>query len=363
MFDGCSSLRTLDLSSFDTQLVTDMNGMFGECSSLLFLDLSNFNTRHVTDMRDMFDGCSALRKLNLSGFDTRFSNSSACYGMFTNCQALKTVVLDGRRIFKVMRLYDELCDELGDSAVEMQTDSPLGREISDSWDNIISAIDDGTARFRYMIGDSKSLELGNLGSVKMVLAGFELDDRSDNQGKANTTWIASEVLIDHRMNPDTEYYDDGWGIDGTGGLGGWSASELRKYLNSTLLPAMPECLRRRIVSVIKRQNNPVAGKGWSNILADSTDDQLWIPSLEEVFGDEALYRELFPEIVYCQQHLSGCWWLRTAANSAEFYFIYSDYSGGKPSYVWYGNAKSSYRSTLSYNNSSCEYGVVLGFCL
>jgi len=50
MFNDCSSLTSLDLSSFDTSNVTKMGRMFCSCRSLTSLDLSSFNTSKVTDM-------------------------------------------------------------------------------------------------------------------------------------------------------------------------------------------------------------------------------------------------------------------------------------------------------------------------
>ena len=50
MFNGCNSLKYLNLSNFNTQNVTDMSSMFLECRSLVNLNLSNFNTQNVTDM-------------------------------------------------------------------------------------------------------------------------------------------------------------------------------------------------------------------------------------------------------------------------------------------------------------------------
>ena len=47
MFNGCSSLESIDLSSFNTSNVTDMRWMFDECSSLKSIDLSSFNTNNV----------------------------------------------------------------------------------------------------------------------------------------------------------------------------------------------------------------------------------------------------------------------------------------------------------------------------
>ena len=70
MFFGCSSLTSLDLSSFNTAKVSNMGGMFFDCSKLNSLDLSSFNTDKVTNMNSMFSGCSGLTSLDVSSFNT-----------------------------------------------------------------------------------------------------------------------------------------------------------------------------------------------------------------------------------------------------------------------------------------------------
>jgi surface protein len=45
MFGGCESLKSLDISNFDTSKVINMYGMFGLCSSLKTIYLNNPNTR------------------------------------------------------------------------------------------------------------------------------------------------------------------------------------------------------------------------------------------------------------------------------------------------------------------------------
>lgn len=70
MFNYCSYLTSLDLSSFDTFNVTDMSGMFKECNNLVSLDLSSFDTSKVTNMSYMFYRCYNLVSLDLSSFDT-----------------------------------------------------------------------------------------------------------------------------------------------------------------------------------------------------------------------------------------------------------------------------------------------------
>ena len=75
MFSGCKNLCSLDLSSFNTDNVTNMSHMFYDCYEFLHsLDLSSFNTKNVTNMSYMFakGDCpiSYLGKLNVSSFNT-----------------------------------------------------------------------------------------------------------------------------------------------------------------------------------------------------------------------------------------------------------------------------------------------------
>ena len=91
MFRGCTSLASLDLSSFNTGNVTDMKQMFEDCYYLASLNLSSFNTENVTDMRHMFMGCSHLASLNLNSFNTE--NVTHMGSMFDGCSALTSLDL------------------------------------------------------------------------------------------------------------------------------------------------------------------------------------------------------------------------------------------------------------------------------
>ena len=101
MFDGCSSLISLDLSHFNTENVTDMTSMFHGCSSLTSLDLSHFNTANVADFSSMFSGCSSLTSLDLSGFVT--DKAVGMPSMFEGCSGLTTIYAgDGWSTTEVM---------------------------------------------------------------------------------------------------------------------------------------------------------------------------------------------------------------------------------------------------------------------
>ena len=91
MFEGCSSLISLDLSGFDTSSVTGMYAMFFGCSNLISLDLTGFDTSCVTTMASMFSGCSSLTALDLASFDT--SSVTTMESMFSGCSSLTTLDL------------------------------------------------------------------------------------------------------------------------------------------------------------------------------------------------------------------------------------------------------------------------------
>ena len=102
MFDSCNSLNSVNLSSFNTSKVTIMLGMFIACSSLNSLDLSSFNTNNVINMNAMFFKCSSLSSLNLSSFNTSKVNNMR--NIFKDCPNLKK----GNVITNDIKLLEEL---------------------------------------------------------------------------------------------------------------------------------------------------------------------------------------------------------------------------------------------------------------
>ena len=62
----CSNLKNIDLSSFNTQNVTNMLGMFNRCSNLKNIDLSSFDTKKVTNMIIMYAECSNFKEIKIN---------------------------------------------------------------------------------------------------------------------------------------------------------------------------------------------------------------------------------------------------------------------------------------------------------
>ena len=99
VFCDCSSLAVLDLSGFDTKNVISMTAMFYNCNGLINIDLSNFNTSNVTSMNAMFYNCNGLINIDLSNFNT--SNVTSMNAMFTNCSSLASLNIKNFNTSKV----------------------------------------------------------------------------------------------------------------------------------------------------------------------------------------------------------------------------------------------------------------------
>ena len=69
-FEDCTSIKTLDLRSWDTSISDNMSRTFLDCKSLESLDISSFDTEAVKDMQYMFSNCPCLTTIDLSSFRT-----------------------------------------------------------------------------------------------------------------------------------------------------------------------------------------------------------------------------------------------------------------------------------------------------
>ena len=92
-FSGCESLTELDLSGSNSENVKDMSEMFDGCRALSKLVLTDFKTEQVSTMESMFLGCSTLETLDVSSFNTE--NVTTMVGMFNNCSSLRSLDLSG----------------------------------------------------------------------------------------------------------------------------------------------------------------------------------------------------------------------------------------------------------------------------
>jgi hypothetical protein len=229
--------------------------------------------------------------------------------------------------------------EPADAASEEDNRAP--GPISDSWEEIIAAGEDGTYIDKYKIGDTKELDLGEEGVIEMELVAFDEDELADGSGKAPMTWIAKNLLnTEHVMNEERT------------NAGGWPASDMRVWLRESIFPMFPETVRLNICEVKKYTTNSGTGGLISSL------DTIWIPSRREMFGADNAYEDEGPEYLTAfpddasrkKQHIGvsepSRWWLRSASSYDDGSFYIVNYDGSS----WYNY------DFLNVN------GVVVGFC-
>ena len=102
MFAYFRNLGKIDFGNcFDTSNVTNMAYMFSGCSSLVSLDLTSFNTSNVVTAEYMFAWCRNLTSLDLSSFDS--SSPSVVYDIFSGCGRLTNLKCYNS---KILELYN-----------------------------------------------------------------------------------------------------------------------------------------------------------------------------------------------------------------------------------------------------------------
>ena len=202
------------------------------------------------------------------------------------------------------------------------------RTISDSWDQILSNIDNGTYATKYQVGQMKPIDFGSEGVVNMQIVAFDTDDKADGSGKAPVTFVAKELLNTTKaMNPAKQA-----GVEGTGAIGGWEKSELRQYLNETIKPLIPANIRSRMVSVTKTQPSYNTSE---EAVTQTTTDDIWIPSQDEV-KDNGTYSAIFNSSNNSRIKRKvptmavNYWWLRSAGGNASTFSVTNQ--GGSTQY-------------------------------
>ena len=93
-FKDFTSLTTIEnINNLNTNIVPSMKEMFCGCTSLVSIDVSSFTNNQSTDFSYMFKGCSSLVNVNINGlFPSSVININASW-MFSECSQLQTINL------------------------------------------------------------------------------------------------------------------------------------------------------------------------------------------------------------------------------------------------------------------------------
>ena len=100
MFEQNSKLKAVNITGFNTSNVNTSEVMFRSCPSLTEIKgLNSLTFENLTNAYSMFNGCSSLTVIDLSSFAPM--NSFGCNGMFYQCSSLKKLNLSSLDFSKI----------------------------------------------------------------------------------------------------------------------------------------------------------------------------------------------------------------------------------------------------------------------
>ena len=205
---------------------------------------------------------------------------------------------------------------------------------SDSWETIQKAVQTRNTD-KYNIGDTKSVDLGEFGTHTVRIANMSACESETSETACGFVVEFAGVITNQNMNETAT------------NIGGWSASEGRKYINTTILNALPSNLQKVIVDT-KVISGHGSTEGETNFIST---DKLYLLSTKEVWGTakndtldiETKQLDYYKNLGVTLSNYSGAikqynekdsyWWLRSSCGNHSIDFstvfstgIWDDYS-------------------------------------
>ena len=140
---------------------------------------------------------------------------------------------------------------------------------NDSWSTIAANVKSGNTS-KYNVGDTKKVNLGNLGVSTVRIANMSACTNGETSETACGFVVEFADIITNQRFSSTNT-----------NVGGWRDSELRTYVNGTIYNALPSELQNVIVST-KVISGHGKTPGETNF---ETQDKLYLLSNEEIYGD------------------------------------------------------------------------------
>ena len=153
------------------------------------------------------------------------------------------------------------------NAVERDT---LGKEISafasDSWSKIAANVRNGNTS-KYNIGDTKEVDLGDLGTHVVRISNMSACTTETSESACGFVVEFSDIITEQQFNSTDTV------------TGGWKDSELRTYINEVLYNALPGDLKS-VIATTKVISGHLTSSSESNF---ETQDKLYLLSPAEIF--------------------------------------------------------------------------------
>lgn len=221
-----------------------------------------------------------------------------------------------------------------------------------TWEDLFAHIDKGDYSVEYSVGEILPLDLGVEGVVNAQIVAFNADAIPNSTDKAPITLVAEKLCnTTQRWNPKQSASAAPY-IDGEGGVGGWEKSEIRAYVKNSILPLIPANIARRILSVQKVSLSINTDGTKTDI---TTTDNLWIPSLREMFVSSTRGESSGPHYGFFDNANNR---KKTNENGNTLYWLRTTFRADRIEAVLANGAYGS-----AGNNPDYLYWSLIGFCV
>lgn len=144
---------------------------------------------------------------------------------------------------------------------------------SDGWGTIIYNIKKGNTS-AYNVGDTKEIDLGELGKHTVRIANMSTPEECNTDGFSQTSCgfviEFEDAIIQNQMNIENS------------SIGGWRDSTIRTYVNEIIYNSLPNKLKNNIMDTFVVSGHG-SGKNETNF---ETTDKIFLLSLKEIYGEE-----------------------------------------------------------------------------
>ena len=265
----------------------------------------------------------------LSTLSDKVLDSGEITGSTTNTYSLR-VWIDSAAENEVMGtiLYKQLRVETTQAGTKTSTTAKSFAD--DSWDTIASAVKSGT--YPYQVGDTKTVDMGSLGTHTLRVANTSSCTNGETSQTACGFVVEFADIISKESMNSTET-----------NVGGWPASAMRTYVNTTVYSALPSDLQN-VIATTTVVSSHGSTPGEANF---TSSDKLYLLSTKEVGNGgtgydtaEAETRQLdyYKSNGVTTSNYSGAikqysgintgWWLRSAYSAITLTFFGVSRGGG-----------------------------------
>ena len=304
-----SELKTLNQTSILTYEVTNNSSNYDANVTITCVPKTGTTAKHTSIKNELANDATIVKaKESVTGTLTVTLNKTA-----------------------TEKVTEEYTCKLEFTAVERDT---IGVELiqfqKDSWATIAANVKNGNTS-KYNVGDTKEVDLGDLGTHTVRIANMnECTNGETSETACGFVVEFADIISEHQFNSTAT------------NVGGWRDSELRTYINETIYKKLPTDLQN-IVSSTKVISSHGITSGETNF---ETQDKLFLLSAEEVwvetnydtsvgtskqldyYKNQGVTTSSYTSAIKQYKGIEKSWWLRSSYSRTTNDFYRVNGSGG-----------------------------------